>query len=349
MKQILIALLLLPFVTGLGVSPAVTEFFDPQEAQEVTLRVYDAGGPVSASVEGELAPYISVDGVEQNEVVLVVNVTDTLPPGATTGMVTVRSAQPGTGQIAASVAATARVSVRTPQSGPFVTARFLASSLERGRTGSIPLEVENVGDEDVGVTASVTVEDERFVQETWLASGERDVVGFDWVPPRNGRYDVRGNVSYANDTVALSKTVTVGDPSLVVDEVGVELDDGLRLDMNVSNEWDDALETFVTASVVRDGTEVISSPAPVQTVPSYDARVFSTVLDTPSTGNYSLDIRMEYGDDESVTRMPLRVTDAGVYIDGAFTPYPGPPVVPIAAAVIVVVTVILAWERRRSR
>jgi hypothetical protein len=119
--------------------------------------------------------------------------------------------------------------------------------------------------------------------------------------------------------------------------------------MNVSNEWDDALETFVTASVVRDGTEVISSPAPVQTVPSYDARVFSTVLDTPSTGNYSLDIRMEYGDDESVTRMPLRVTDAGVYIDGAFTPYPGPPVVPIAAAVIVVVTVILAWERRRSR
>jgi hypothetical protein len=143
--------------------------------------------------------------------------------------------------------------------------------------------------------------------------------------------------------------LTVGNPSLVVEDVVADVDTTLRLDINVSNEWDDALETLVAASLVQDGVDVVSSPAPVQTVPSYETRVFSTVLDTPATGNYSLEIRMEYDGEESVTQVPLRVTNQGIYVDGTFTPYPGPPVIPIATAVIVVVIFILAWEQRRSR
>jgi hypothetical protein len=310
---IVFAVLLLPVVASLGISPA-GRLFDYQENSHTSMDFVisnnnhkdmsvsiSSSGDVPVSCDTTRLVFTSSD--EAKFVSCVISMPAGLLPGIRSSTVVAIENSSGQG-VSSRAIVNALVRVLVPYPGKFVEAHVL------GNNNLITLNLVNRGSVDiVNLSGSVSVGADgvfttRLIPSRSLVAGEFSRFEFSWESP--GIYTVISNYSYDGFSGSSSSEVTLGSAQVLLTPNFVTVPTGQISAINISafNKWNRALELSTITTI--NGA---SLPTSAVTLAPYQHAAVSVLVDATylAPGSYNAEVVATYPGGVSTAVIPIIV------------------------------------------
>ena len=345
---VLMFLLFVPFVMGIGITPARTTVnFEPGLEKSVTISVINSESKdvnLVVAVQGDLAEYVTLpetsfsisSSQSSKDVKYDFKLPYELSPGLHTAEIVIlqlpEAGELGDAFIGAALAVVSQLYVYVPYPGKYAEADLSVLNLDDGNVQFI-IPVLSRGDFDLtSVKADIeifTSLNEKIVtlktNEIKVLSGERKEVTalLDTSQMNPGPYRAVATLSYDGEIIELERNFNVGKKRLSIESIVVNdfsLGEIAKFEILVKNEWSETVKgTYSQMLVKNDKGELMTDfKSPTYDVESLDKILMTAFWDTAGVkvGTYDASLLLHYEGLTDEQDLKLEVSENNINVVG---------------------------------
>jgi hypothetical protein len=305
---IIVCLILVSYVSGLGLSPSKLElFFEENTKKESYFRIINNENKdlkLSLFVRGDLAKYVelgsSIITIPENEpeaiIRYTVNYPSNLKPGVHKVEILAVENENTVGNILlANIGLVHQVNIRVPYPDQYLEGTLFISETRPNEKTTFTVSLYNVGTKDIEkIKGSIIISgsDGQPVlsiktNEISLKAGQKSKITGEWIVNLNpGTYNAKAMVEYDNDKIlVLEKDFDIGEPLIDIDSLSIgpfKLGTIAKFDISLSNKWNQDMLNIFADTEIRDDKGVLVETYRTSSVvlPSLGSAKLSSYWDT---------------------------------------------------------------------
>lgn len=345
---ILILILILPFVTSIGITPARTTInFEPGLEKNIGISVVNSESKdvnLVVAVQGELAEYVTLPETalsmsasqSSREINYNFKLPNELSPGLHTAEIVVlqlpEAGELGEAFIGAALAVVSQLYVNVPYPGKYAEADLSVFNLDDGNVQFV-IPVLSRGEFDlVSVRANIdifTSLNEKVAtlntNEIKVLSGERKEVTALWDTTNinSGPYRAVATLIYDGEIITLTRNFNLGKKRLNIESIEINdfiLGDIAKFEILINNEWSETVKGAYAQILVRNdkGELMVDFKSPTYDIESLDKVLMTSFWDTEGVrvGTYDSSLLLHYEGLTDEQDLQLEVNENSINVVG---------------------------------